>query len=228
VRPKEGQAMPSKKAEARMLTAPTLATYKPGKTRRRIRDLGAQSLFLIIEPSGHKSWQMRFRRPDGKPGKMTLGPVDFSGHELKGEPEVGQPLSLVSARLLAQKIHRERKLGHDPIGDNKARKHRQRVELKDRAASTFAAAAQAYVEESAKLNMRRWRDVACAIGFRYPEDATDPEINKGSLAGRWADKTVSTIDAHLIWSVIDEARRLGIPGMKARTEGVSEARARHL
>ena len=42
--------------------------------RRRIRDGGARSLFLIIEPSGHKSWQMRFRTPLGRIGRLTLGP----------------------------------------------------------------------------------------------------------------------------------------------------------
>ena len=36
------------------------------------------------------------------------------------------------------------------------------------------------------------------------------------------------IDAHLVWLVIDEARRLGIPGIKARNRKKSEARARSL
>jgi hypothetical protein len=78
-------------SNATALTDAAVKKYKPGAERRRIRDTLAKSLFLIIEPSGHKAWQMRFRRPDGKPGKVTLGPVDFSGSELKGEPEVGHP-----------------------------------------------------------------------------------------------------------------------------------------
>ena len=65
----------AEKPMTKPLTAAAVAKYRPGPKRRRIRDAGARSLFLVIEPSGHKSWQMRFRRPDGKPGKLTLGPV---------------------------------------------------------------------------------------------------------------------------------------------------------
>ena len=55
--------------------------------RRGIPDGGARSLFLIIEPSGYKSWQMRFRTPSGRIGKLTLGTLDASGRELAGEPQ---------------------------------------------------------------------------------------------------------------------------------------------
>ena len=91
-----------------LLTDAAIAKLRKGEVRRRIRDLGSQSLFLIIEPSGHKSWQMRFRRPNGKPGKLTLGPVDTSGRELKGELTVGMPLTLAAARSLAAEVHRDR------------------------------------------------------------------------------------------------------------------------
>ncbi|MGB8551538.1 MAG: site-specific integrase, partial [Xanthobacteraceae bacterium] len=57
----------------RHLTSTAAAKLRPGPRRRRIPDSGARSLFLIIEPSGHKSWQMRFRTPSGRIGKLTLG-----------------------------------------------------------------------------------------------------------------------------------------------------------
>ena len=76
----------------KLLTAAAVAKFRPSHKRRRIRDLGSRSLFLIIEPSGHRSWQMRFRTPSGRIGKMTLGPVDLSGQEVKGDPKIGQPL----------------------------------------------------------------------------------------------------------------------------------------
>ena len=123
-----------KKSEAKQLTDAAVSKYQPTAKRRRIKDALAKSLYLVIEPSGHKSWQMRFRRPDGKPGKITLGPVDFSGRELKDEPEIGQPLTLESARLLAAAVHRKRKLG-------------QRVEIEERKASSFGAAVRDYINE---------------------------------------------------------------------------------
>ena len=121
------------------LTAAAVAKYRPGPRRRTIRDTGAQSLYLVIQPSGRKSWMMRFRRPGGKPGKLVLGPVYVEG-EPPGEPTVGMPLTLAGARQLAAAVHRERALGRDPVADHKARRHRQRAELETRAAGTSASA----------------------------------------------------------------------------------------
>jgi hypothetical protein len=86
-----------------VLTDAAVRRYKPAAARRRIRDAGARSLFLVVEPSGHKSWEMRFRRPGGKPAKMRLGPFDLSGREVEGTPAMGQPLTLAAARALAER-----------------------------------------------------------------------------------------------------------------------------
>jgi integrase len=211
-------------AEAKILTDAAIRKYAPGRTRRRIRDALAKSLFLVIEPSGHKSWQMRFRRPDGRPGKLTLGSFDASGREQKDDPEVGQPLTLAAARQLATAQHRRRALGEDVIADYKARKHRQRTELIDRSKNTFAAAVRAYVDDYARTQTRRWGETSRLLGLR-PDDL-EP-IAKG-LVQRWHDKPISEIDAHDVWSVVDEARRHSVPGLVARNKGVSEARARAL
>jgi integrase len=209
------------------LTAAAVLRFKPGAKRRRIPDLGTPSLFLIIEPSGRKSWGMRFRVGGGRIGKITLGPVDLSGKGVPGEPVIGKtPLTLAGARRLAAKIHHERDQGLDPVAEHKARKHRQRTEIKEREAPTFAAAAKAYVDEYAQPKIRRWHEVAKVLGFDYPNGGGEPEMRKQSLVERWADKLVGEIDSHLIWSVIDEARRVGIPGIPAKTKGTSEARAR--
>jgi hypothetical protein len=78
------------------LTAAAVEKFRPTAKRRIIRDAGAKSLFLVIEPSGHKSWRMRFR--NGKRiSKLTIGTYDRS-YELVGEPVIGQPLTLAAAR----------------------------------------------------------------------------------------------------------------------------------
>jgi integrase len=219
-------------ADAVALTDAAIERYKPKAKRRRIRDAKATSLFLIIEPSGHKSWQMRFRRPDGKPAKITLGP--YGKVELKGDPQIGQPLSLKAAHQLAAEVHRHRALGADVVGDHKARKHRQRAEIKERAATGFAACARQFVVEhktKSGAHPRRWRETARLLGLIYPPGSdlkSEPETAKGGLAERWADKPVAEIDGHDVWSVIDEARRMGIPGRQRRNKGLSEARARAL
>ena len=66
------------------------------------------------------------------------------------------------------------------------------------------------------------------LGLRYPNGNREPEEAKGGLAQRWADRPVASIDAHDVWSVIDEARRAAIPGIAARNRGISDARLRAL
>jgi integrase len=213
---------------AKPLTAAAVAKYRPGPERRRIRDAGARSLFLVIEASGHKSWQMRFRTPAGRIAKITLGPVDLSGRELVGDPQIGQPLSVAAARQLAAAVHRERALGRDVVADHRARRHRRRAEIEERGANTYAAAARKFIDEHARPKTRRWPETARLLGLRYPKGDGDPEEIPGSLVERWADKGVRDIDEHDVWSVIDEARRLGVPGIVPRTPGISDARPRAL
>ena len=93
----------------------------------RIRDHGMRSLFLVIEASGHKAFQMRFRRPNGKPARLTLGPYALAD-EIKGEPEIGMPLTLAGA-LVAADVHRKRALGVDVIEARATEKVRKRIAI---------------------------------------------------------------------------------------------------
>src|SRR5437660_7751968 len=100
---------------AKQLTAAAVRNFRPGGARREIRDGGAQGLWLVVQSTGHKSFALRFRRPSGKPAKLTLGPVDLSGREAEGDPVLGQPLTLASARRLAAEVHRQRAMGRDVV-----------------------------------------------------------------------------------------------------------------
>ena len=96
---------------AKALTAAGIARYKPSKQRREIRDGAATGLYLILQESGQRSFALRFRKPNGKPAKLTLGPVDVSGVEPATAPSLdslGAPLTLAGARQLAAEIHRQR------------------------------------------------------------------------------------------------------------------------
>jgi integrase len=64
---------------SRMLTARYVATVAPKGTRQEIADAGCLGLYLIVQPTGSKSWAARYRRPDGKSAKLTIGSVaDYS------------------------------------------------------------------------------------------------------------------------------------------------------
>jgi integrase len=216
------------------LTAAAAAKLRPGPKRRRIPDGGARSLFLIIEPSGHKSWQMRFRTPSGRIGKLTLGTFDPLGGELAGEPQIGQPLTVAAAHALAAWVHRERALGLDVIADHKARKHRQRAEAQQRAATSFGACVREFVVEHRvkkwRTRPRRWRETARVLGLDYPPGCdpamTEPQEIKNGLADIWGNRAVAEIDDYLIHETVREAGKRGVPGLRCRNRGSSDARER--
>ena len=106
------------------LTPASVEKHKPHKHRREIPDAASPGLYLIVQPSGAKSFAMRFRNGNGRHVKLTLGPLDLSGNEAPDAPVIGQPLSLVSARRLASEMNRQRALGKDMV----AVRHRERLE----------------------------------------------------------------------------------------------------
>ena len=102
---------------AKKLTAIAVENERPGKTRREVADLGT-GLFLVVQPSGNKSWAVRYRYV-GKPRKLTLGSVLLLA---KDEPEpdhfeVGKPLTLAAARALAGDALQKLKQGRDPAAE---------------------------------------------------------------------------------------------------------------
>src|SRR5215468_10818878 len=62
---------------ARGFTDIAIKHLKPGDKRREIPDPGARGLYAIVEPSGFKSFAVRFRF-DGKPKKLSLGNISLS------------------------------------------------------------------------------------------------------------------------------------------------------
>ena len=203
------------------LTMAGIKSLRPGPQRREMRDGGAAYLYLIVQTSGHKSFAMRFRRPDGKTAKLVLGPVDFSD-EPEGEPVVGQPLTLAAARRLAADIGRERARGKDVVADIKAAKQRAMVERDDRPAKAFASAVRDFAEHHAKKERPGRPRPGCSASCRMDRWC------KGSLAERWADRPVAEIDGHDVYAVVEEARKHGIPGQGVKNDGVSESRGRHV
>jgi integrase len=226
-----------------LLTAAAVEKYRGKPKRREIGDKGAPGLYLIIQPSGAKSWAMRFRRPDGRPAKLHLGAVDLSGKEIDGDPVIGMPLSLAAARQLAATVHRDRQRDIDVVDARKTEKKRKKNQALADAANNFADLARAYVDGHAKPNTRRWEETARNLGLRFDaeeaarkvKDETEterlrrvwPTITNG-LADHWSGRSAKSIDASAIQVIVDDARKAGIPGVKVRRKGKSAARGRAL
>jgi integrase len=220
------------------LTVAAVRKYATKDKRREIRDSLAPGLYLIVQakPSGSKSWAMRFRRPDGRPAKLTLGRVDLSESETADEPTIGGALTLRQARQLANEIDRRRARGLDVVAEHGAQRHRERVAAASRGASSFTVAAREFFADYKikrwGLRPRGWRDDARLLGLLYPPDCdpatTEPEVIRGSLADTWANKGVAEITDDDVYAVVDQARRHGIPGLPRHNKGTSDARGRKM
>jgi integrase len=201
-----------------VLTPISVQNYRAKAKRREIPDSKAQGLFLIIQPSGRKSWAVRLRRPNGKTAKITLGRANDSEIEPTDAPQQGAAMTLLQAREMAAQIDRQRARGVvDVVAERKAEKLRQRDAAVDRAASTFGAAIRSFFihyKTSAKhggKRPRRWREDASLLGLKYPLNAdpktTEPEVIPGSLADVWKDRPLADIDKFTVDAIIDEAKR---------------------
>jgi integrase len=99
---------------------------KPAAKRREFPD-GENGLHLIVQPSGARSWAVRYRSPlTGKPGKHTIG--DYATYPLAE--------ARVEARAIAAKIDK----GIDPAAEKKA----DRTRRQEATGNTFRAAMDDY------------------------------------------------------------------------------------
>jgi integrase len=103
------------------LTAIAVRNLRPRAERYEVGDAGCGGLGIVVQPSGIKSWRVRFRFR-GAPRKLTLGPFFAGSQEPDVDPEIGAPLSLQAARMLAAKALHQVRAGIDPTAEH--RKHR--------------------------------------------------------------------------------------------------------
>jgi integrase len=211
-----------------VLTDAAVRRLKPAPERREIADGGKPGLYLVIQPSGAKSWAMRFRHMSGKSVKLTLGGFDETARAPVAEPKQGADLTLVEARLLAAKIDHERAGGTDVVAERKARKAAARRKAANDADNAYPRLLERYVDEHLKRT-RRSLSAARMLGLAYPRDGSKPTALRDGLAERWATKPVRQITADDVRAVVREAVVKGAPGLGRRrkpgerAEGIGRA-----
>ena len=99
------------------LTARALDRFAPAAKRREIPDAYLPGLYFIIQPSGKKSWAVRYRC-NGRSRKYTLGSY----------PKLG----LADARELARAAFRIIAEGRDPMAERKEARRRAQAGAADR------------------------------------------------------------------------------------------------
>jgi integrase len=207
------------KTLAKALTAAAIRTMKaPLQQRIEVKDGLSTGLYLVLQPSGHRSFAMRFRGANGKPQKLVLGVFD-PGPENDGEPVVGQPLTLAAARRLSTSILRDRAMGRDVLADHRAAKVQRKTAVTD----NFAGCVWDFILNHAKAKTRRWQTTARLLGY-----LPDGTMVRGGLAEKWSDRAVTDIDSHAIYNIVEGSRVHGVPGWRVKTDGPSDSRARQL
>jgi integrase len=124
------------------LTTKFLENVKPAAVRREIPDSGCRGLYAVIQPTGRKTWAVRFRF-GGKTRKLTLDPA----------------LTLAAARQAATAALHELERGNDPAALKFDAQAKAEKAAADRARDTVEALANEFIEQYAKRKTRRnsWR-----------------------------------------------------------------------
>ncbi|MGX9431777.1 tyrosine-type recombinase/integrase [Bradyrhizobium sp. LeoA1S1] len=194
---------------AKGLTTYGVEHAKPGAQRREIRDANCRGLYLVVQPAGAKSWCFRYRF-NGKPKKLTIGPV-YTG---KHEPEIvalDHPCTLAGARKLATEADHMVARGIDPA----VAKKREKREARQRAAhaeqldrDTVEAVARIFIERHAQRQTRRtsWLETARLIGLK-PDPAGAGKLIRtesgGEVLSQWGDKTIHEITRRDVNELLD-------------------------
>ena len=163
---------------ARGFTDIAIRNLKPGDKRREIPDPGARGLYVVIEPSGFKSFAVRFRF-DGKPKKLSLGNIGLS-----------------QARKAAAHALHEVQEGRDPT----LAKQQAKAERRTVVANTFRSVVERYMTLVA--GMRRDGDQVTFTGnirtapqqLRTLERAILPTLGRRPVAEIKRSEIVALLD----------------------------------
>ncbi len=159
------------------LTAASVEQAKPGRARRELPDALCPGLYLVIqpEPSGRKSWAVRFRFA-GKSCKLTLGPYSDA-------------LGLVAARDLARAALRAVAAGRDPHAEKVEARRLKEIEAtrqesgeRTKGTDSFASAWTAFERDHIDATLRS----STADEWK--------RIYKNTLAPRWKKRKLAEVE----------------------------------
>jgi integrase len=169
---------------------------RPAKDKRReLPDRGngkITGLYLIVQPSGAKSWAVRYRL-HGKAHKLTIG--------------TDAAFDLAEARDEAHKALRMVAKGIDPIA---AQRKQDEMGQTD-----FESVAREFIVRHAKPRNRAWAETARLIGLRASGD--DLVVIEDGLVKQWGKRRLADIRRDEIIAVLDDIVDRGAPYVANRT-----------
>ncbi len=169
------------------------AIQKKRATDKRVEIHDGHGLYLVIQPSGHKSWAFRYRAA-GKSRKLVLGP--YGEHPAIG---VAKARALASAELVKVRA------GGDPANDRRRE-----------SADTFESVARRFIERYAKPKNRSWKETARLIGLipdpdKPGDDPAEFIVRKRSAADKWGARKLSDIKQSDVIALLDDVVDGGAP-----------------
>ncbi|MER9860648.1 site-specific integrase [Mesorhizobium sp. M0185] len=180
---------------SKRLSEPTLDKIKPDPNKRlEIPDTVA-GLYFIVQPSGRRSWALRYRQ-FGRTRKLTLG----------GFPQFKLGEARSAAKAFLERIDR----GEDPATDKQIDKRRRlRGEGIDQ--SRFDNVARLFIARHAKEKTKSWLTTANRLGLvpdkTLADRSDDPltfVVRKGSAVDKWGHRPIETIERREIISYLDD------------------------
>jgi integrase len=173
------------------LTPLQIKNEKPRTNRVEIPDGKCQGLYLVVQPSGAKSWAVRYRHA-GKPRKLTLGRIIVieRGEAEPEAPAIDDALTLAAARKLATDALLKVKQGIDPAKQKQGEIGAARDAAAVRSEDTVENLAAQFIERYCKQKGNRtWTRTKAYF---------DQEV-----VPRWRGKTVHEITSEDVENLID-------------------------
>lgn len=138
------------------LTEASVRNAKADPSRRReIADAGEAGLYLVVQPSGVRSWAWRYRW-QSKPKKLTIGPVAYADQRNgdESQPYLGLSHTLAEARVAARSAAVMLAKGEDPAAAKVAAKQPPA----DPEANTLRRHAELFIKLACKGKNRTWAE----------------------------------------------------------------------
>lgn len=168
------------------LTALSVKNAKPG------RHGDGEGLYLLVKPSGAKSWVLRIQA-DGKRHDIGLGSVDMSAKSATGDREI--PISILQRKVLTLAEAREKagllrsaaKSGLDPI-EERDRERRKIPTFREAAITAHESLKNGWTERNAKAFLSSLETHAYPALGRKRVHLISPSDIITTLEPIWTDK----------------------------------------
>ncbi|TIU46036.1 MAG: DUF4102 domain-containing protein [Mesorhizobium sp.] len=181
---------------AKVLTSKAIETAHSGDSRREVPDAQVPGLYLVIQPSGAKSWALRYRF-DGASRKLTIGPTLLRrDEEITHRPATGEAMTLPEARAAARDALQAVSEGRDPAAERKATKAKPLTTI-DPERDLVRKLGEDFIERYCKPRNRSWPEV---------ERQFKAEINP-----QWGERRAQEITRRDVLDLLDDIVDRGSP-----------------